>query len=422
MRSDGEAFLGAAAGLAHRIAGSAVWSDGRCNWMGAPASERSRVSGRAAVAALGPDLYEGTSGVALFLAEAAARLDEPRLRAAALGAIRLSLEQAGRLEAGGLYAGRLGVAYAAVRVAALHEADDVAAGAAALVESWRPDPTAGDDVMGGRAGSVVGLVALAAPDGVATALGDELIARARPGPDGWSWRDPRRAAMHDLCGYAHGASGVGHAAAELYGATGENRFRDAAERAFAYERSWFDPPSGTWPDLRGVARRTGRRAPVVPAADSWCNGAGGIALARLRAHALLGTPALRRDADLALAACERHVIGLLGRDPHDFSLCHGAAGAADVLLEGGREELAAQLGRLGIELHGRGAPGFPCGVPGGETPALMQGLAGIGLFYLRLADRGVASPLLVCLTRTFPGWESRVPGEGAKRGRTQPQS
>ena len=369
MRSDGEAFLGVAADIAHRIAGSAVWSDGRCNWIGAPASERSRVSGQAAVAALGADLYEGTSGVALFLAEAAARLGEPRLRATALGAIRLSLEQAGRLETDGLYAGRLGVAYAAVRVAALHEAEDVAAGAAELVKSWRPDRTGGDDVMGGRAGSVLGLVALAAPARLAAALGDELIARAERGPEGWSWRDPRRPSMHDLCGYAHGASGVGHALAELFGATGEDRYRDAAERAFAYERSWLDPRTGTWPDLRGVARRTGRRAPVVPAADSWCNGAGGIALARLRAHALLGTPALRRDADLALAACERHVAGLLGRDPDDFSLCHGATGAADVLLEGGRAELAAQVGRLGIERHGRGAPGFPCGVPGGETPA-----------------------------------------------------
>ena len=346
MRSDGEAFLGVAADIAHRIAGSAIWSGGRCNWMGAPASERSRVSGRAAVAALGPDLYEGTSGVALFLAEAAARLDEPRLRATALGASRLSLEQAGRLERDGLYAGRLGVAYAAVRVAALHGAEDVAAGAAALVKAWRRDarPAVADDVMGGRAGSLVALVALAAPDGLTTGLGDELIERAERGPDGWSWRDPRRPSMHDLCGYAHGASGVGHAVAELFGATGEDRYRDAAERAFAYERSWLDPRTGTWPDLRGVARRTGRQAPVVSAADSWCNGAGGIALARLRAHALLGSPALRRDADVALAACERHVAGLLGRDPHDFSLCHGAAGAGDVLL-GGRSRGARRAGR-----------------------------------------------------------------------------
>jgi lantibiotic modifying enzyme len=367
------------------------------------------MSGEATVAALGPDLYEGTSGVALFLAEAAARLDEPRLRAAALGAIRLSLEQAGRIESDGLYAGRLGVAYAAARVAALHEAEDVAAGASALVRAWRRDagPPGGDDVMGGRAGSVLALVALAAAEGLATRLGDELIARAERGPEGWSWRDPRRPSMHNLCGYAHGASGVGHAVAELFGATGEDRFGDAAERAFAYERSWRDPRKGTWPDLRGIARQTGRRAPVVPAAVTWCNGAGGIALARLRAVTLLGSPALRRDADLALAACERHVAGLMARDPHDFSLCHGAAGVADVLLEGGRAELAAQLGRLGTERHGRpGTPEFPCGVPGGATPALMQGLAGIGLFYLRLVDPTVASPLLVGLTGAMRAWES----------------
>ena len=163
MRSDGEAFLGVAAGIAHRIAGSAVWSDGRCNWMGRPRERALPRSGQAAVAALGPDLYEGTSGVALFLAEAAARLDEPRLRATALGAIRLSLEQAGRLETrrplrrqarrrlrGG--AGR--------RPCTRRE--DVAAGAGGAGEGVAPRPgPRGDDVMGGRAGSVIGLVALA---------------------------------------------------------------------------------------------------------------------------------------------------------------------------------------------------------------------------------------------------------------------
>jgi lantibiotic modifying enzyme len=417
MRSEVAAFSDAAARLAERIAGSAVWSEGRCNWVGAPASERSRTTGQAAVAALGPDLYEGTSGIALFLAEAAARLDEPRLRATALSAIRLSLEQAGRLGRDGLHAGRLGVAYAASRVAHLHESEDVAAGATALLRGFRRDarPFVSDDVISGRAGSVLGLLALAAPPQEAARLGAELIERAERAPAGWSWRDARWPSVHNLCGYAHGASGVGHALAELFGATRDIRYRDAAERAFDYERSWLDPVTGTWPDLRGVERRAGRAAPLVPAAVTWCNGAGGIALARLRAHALLGTPALHHDAELALAACERHVTGLLARAPEDFCLCHGAAGAADVLLAGGRAELAAQVGRLGIEQYGRhGTPEFPGGVPGAQTPALMQGLAGIGLFYLRLADHRVASPLLVTLTGTSPGWESRYPGEGAK--------
>jgi lantibiotic biosynthesis protein len=416
MCSDGAAFLEAAAVLARRITDAAVWAEGRCNWVGALGREGALSSGHAAVAALGPDLYEGTSGVALFLAEAAVRLDEPGLRATALGAIRLALEQGGRAGADGLYSGRPGIAYAAGRVARLLSAEDVAASAEALIPAGRDGaerPWAAD-VMRGRAGTVVALVALGRPTAAAV-LGDELIARAERRRAGCSWGDPRQPSMHHLCGYAHGASGVGHALAELYGATGEARFRAAAGRAFAYERSWLDPRSGTWPDLRGVTRRVGRQAPV-PAAHSWCNGSGGIVLARVRARELLGGTALRRDANLALAACERHAAGLLGRSPDDFSLCHGAAGAADVLLGAGRAELAAQVGLLGLDRHGRpGAPGFPCGVPVGETPALMVGLAGVGLFYLRLADRSVESPLLVGLTRGSRGCESR-----GTRGRSEP--
>jgi lantibiotic biosynthesis protein len=410
MRSDGAAFVDVAARIARRIAGSAVWSEGRCNWVGAPSSEQSRMSGRSAVAALGPDLYEGTSGVALFLAEAAARLDERRLCATALAAMRLAIEQAGRIGIDGLFAGRPGVAYAAARTAALHGDEDLATRAAALLRTRYRDAgrPGSDDVVGGRAGSLLAMLALPArEEDLATRLGDELIARAQRGAAGWSWRDRQQPSMHDLCGYAHGASGIGHALAELYGVTEDDRHREAAERAFAYERSWYDARTGTWPDLRGIGRRTGRQAPVVPSADSWCNGSAGIALARLRAHELLGIPALRRDAEIALGACERHVAGQLARDLEDFSLCHGLAGVCDALLEGGREDLACRVGRLGVERYAR--PGaalrFPCGVPAGETPALMQGLAGIGLFYLRLADSSVTSPLL---TAPSKGCESRM--------------
>src|SRR5215208_8444974 len=89
MRSERDAFLGVAGELAHGIAASAVWDGSRCNWVGAlpPGDPR----GTRAIASLGADLYGGTSGVALFLAEAGARLDDDAVREAAQGAIAHAL-------------------------------------------------------------------------------------------------------------------------------------------------------------------------------------------------------------------------------------------------------------------------------------------------------------------------------------------
>lgn len=411
MSSDGAAFLEVARRLADEIAESAIWFRDRCNWMGALPPRRSRAPGRPELGALGPDLYRGTSGVALFLAEAGARLDDHRLRVTALGAIRLALDHADRLDPrvrDGLYAGPVGIAYAAARVATLLTVEDPLVRARQLLSGWRRGAgrSRSSDVMSGCAGAAVGLVALSPLIKeqwvvyAAAGIGDELIGRADSRTAGWSWAAPEGSSMQNLCGYAHGASGVGHAFAELFGATGEERFRAAATRAFDYERSWLDTRTGTWPDLRGVARRAGRDAPVSPA-DSWCNGAAGIALSRLRAVELFGSATLRRDADLALAACERHVAELLAGAPEDFSLCHGAAGAADVLLHASAHRhvpsaLALQAGRRGIELYVRPrAACFPCGVPLGKTPGLLLGLGGIGMFYLRLSDARVPTPLLI---------------------------
>jgi lantibiotic modifying enzyme len=410
MSSEGRPFLDVAGDLARGIAASAVWHDGRCNWMGA--RPREGAGGSVAVASLGADLYGGTSGVSLFLAEAGTRLDDDRVRRAALGAIRHALDHAAGIDpehGDGLYLGPIGVAYAAARVAALLDSAPAMTRARELLRAWSRDDarSASADVMSGCAGAVAGLVALSELVqepwllDAAARLGEELMGRAEVTAAGWSWALPGRHTMHHLCGVSHGAAGIGHALTELFGVTGEGRFRAAAERAFDYERSWLDPATGTWPDLRDVGRRAGRDAPM-PTADSWCNGAAGIALSRLRAAELLGSEVLRHEAELALVRCEQSVAERLAYAPSDYSLCHGAAGIGDVLLyaadgpEDPRARLAAEIGLRGIEHHhGSGAARFPCGLPQGDTPCLFLGFAGIGMFYLRLADRGVASPLLV---------------------------
>ncbi len=57
-------------------------------------------------------------------------------------------------------------------------------------------------------------------------------------------------------------------------------------------------------------------------------------------------------------------------------------------------DLALEVAASGIERFGRPGQAWPCGTPEGETPGLMLGLAGVGLFYLQLHDSAIGSALL----------------------------
>jgi lantibiotic biosynthesis protein len=411
MSSEGRHFLEVVATLAHEVANTAIWFGERCNWIGARPHGESWYLGSLRADALGPDLYGGTSGVAVFLAEAAVHLDDDRVRTTALGAIRHALEHAADIPPtvrDGLYGGQIGIAYSAMRVAKVLDVEEAATGALRLLDGWRTGRrSSASDVMQGRSGAVVGLGALNALidepwlTACAAELGDELAAGAQRTNDGWSWPTPGEREMHNLCGYAHGAAGIGHAFVELFALTGQVRFGNAAGRAFDYESSWMDPSTGAWPDLRGVARRTGRTAPLV-GASSWCNGAAGIALSRLRAAEVTKSEALFRDAELGLRVCDTYARDVLAHEPEDLSLCHGAAGTGDALLsaavtpEDPRAALAANIGRWGIaHTDGWCAAGFGRGVRPDPAPGLLNGVAGIGMFYLRLFEPRVISPLLV---------------------------
>lgn len=397
-------FLDVAAALADRLADTAVWHGERCNWIGVVPRDPAQTGGRTMLEALGSDVYCGTAGVALFLAEAAAALGDARLGRTARGALRHALDHAERTHGDGLHMGRPGIAYAAARVAAVLDSELALCGARDVLGAWRRGRGAATewDLIGGCAGTISALLALSQlvvdPTLVDTAViaGDELIAAAERSNDGWLWPDPQRPSMHGLCGFSHGAAGIGHALLELWAATEETRFRDAGTGAFDYERSWFVRRAGTWPDLREIERRAGRDVPA-PVSPTWCHGAPGIALSRLRATQLLESEAVRDDLDAALALTRRDVGELSARAPDDFSLCHGAAGAADVLLcAADGSGLAERIGAVGIERHHRPpSSSFPCGVPYGETPSLFIGLAGIGLFYLRLFDRDIPTALMI---------------------------
>jgi lantibiotic biosynthesis protein len=400
--------LDVAQAIGQSLVRSAVWHDERCNWIGPDEKSPGTLS------ALGSSLYDGTGGIGYFLAELYAETHAPEFKRTAAGALRQALARAEADGDGdgdgdgdaGMYTGSTGLAVAAIHAGVLLDQDSLVRQAIRLVD--RPADGHGDaDLLSGLAGRVLGLLILsgmlARTDLVerAGALADRLLATVIAG-DGWyCWAPPKGASSRPLAGISHGAAGIGQALLELSHRTGEARYRRVGELAFAYERHLFDPVRRNWPDLRDVPRRANRRGASFM--STWCHGAPGIALSRLRAYQLYRDEACRDEAVEGIAATSRTLDHALSTRSGNYSLCHGLAGNGEVLWQAGEilgdtpgwTALVEKVAEAGLEHHAQRDRPWPCGTRQGTTPSLMCGLAGIGLFYLRLHKPSVPSILLL---------------------------
>ncbi len=399
-------FLATAASLGARLCRDALWADGRCNWIGF-SMEALDGRWRHTHRAYGPELYSGTSGIGLFLARLHLATGEPAFRRTALGALRNALARAEDVEPHsrmGGWSGWSGLGGAVLEAAALLGEDALREPALALlgrVAEGELGP--GFDVLAGPAGAIPillrahrGLGGPASFLDAAVRLGDHLIAIADRSDAGWSWGEiaPGSKQKGRLLGFSHGAGGVGWSLMELWNVSRQERFRQAAGEAFRYERSWYDAERRNWPDLRDP-ELSGAPATDEPSfMTAWCHGAAGIGLSRLRVWQLTGDAVCREEAEAALANTFDHVQGGTEMSQTNYCLCHGLGGNADALLEGWRvlgnagwRRRAEEVGRRGIETYQAQKVPWPCGTFGSvEVPGLMLGLAGIGWFYLRLAD------------------------------------
>lgn len=407
--TSGDQYLSTAIDIGRRICGDAVWSGDRCSWMG----HRVDSEGRLVYEALGPEVYGGTSGVAMFLAELCSVTGEAVACATALGAMRQALSRAEDVPPSsrlGLFSGWTGLALAAARVGLRTGDESLLVRARYLLQALLDghEPVRQPDLISGAAGAIPAWLTLheMLPDvavvEACARLGDELIDRADKTPGHWSWRNPDAPRDRALTGFSHGAAGIGTALFELFRACGEARYRDAATQAFRYERRWFDAAASNWPDFRGVPARSPSRGRAFWSATVWCHGAPGIALSRLRAHEITGDPSWEAEAVTALRTTREETDRALESSTMGFSLCHGFAGNAEILLAGARRlgdtcpgggDLAVNVARTGIERYGPNHA-WPGGA-GGPTPSLMLGQAGIGYFYLRLHDPEIPSVLFL---------------------------
>ena len=337
----------------------------------------------------GVDLYDGSSGIALFLAHLGALTDDADSTALARRAITSVRRAEGErpTEALGAFTGAGSLIYAYTHLGVLWDDADLL-DAAHEVCARVPGALPSDgvfDLTSGAAGTIVALASLShaaprssVPDTVRRCA-DHLLAASSLGPDGRTWPAPTRYGV-PLSGLSHGAAGFAvalHVAADL---TGDPAYRDAAAEALRFERSLFVPEEGNWEDRRFPDREGPRSLPVT-----WCHGAPGIGLARLR------TP------PSAASAAEIHTaVGttLLHGFDDSHCLCHGALGNLELLLQasratgghqaGYRQALATWTAAVVEDIRSNG-PQCPNRL-GIETPGLMTGLAGIGFQLLRLAE------------------------------------
>ncbi|MGE5674497.1 MAG: lanthionine synthetase LanC family protein, partial [Mycobacterium leprae] len=282
----------------------------RCNWMGRHDVEDSllaRYSVRSA--ALGPELYGGSAGVALFLAELYGRTGDESVRQTARAAIRRSVHYMQRQPTAAsplsFFAGHLGMAYVACRLMELDPEANLDPEVAWLIgcilqERSEPTPL---DVISGCAGAIAPLLLLARRPGLgelaeaAIRCGEEICAAAR-WEDGRCYFESARVIGQGMTsppvtGFAHGASGLALALLVLYAHTGTARYRDVARGALAFEDSLYSETDRNWVDTRfpyvqedGAIKGTFQHG--------WCHGAPGIALARL--HGARLDPAIAAEA------------------------------------------------------------------------------------------------------------------------------
>lgn len=286
-----------------------------------------------------------------------------------------------------------------------------------------------DDFINGTSGALLGLLLLHQASDEAWILKpieyyvNHLLQKAQLSAQGLYW-DRTNRQIRGLCGFSHGAAGIGFVFGELARYFNNEAFYYIAEQAYLYESQHYNPDVGNWQDFRKgiyddevqieheIRYLSGDKAFFTQGSymNAWCHGAAGIGLSRLRAFELLGKPVYKTDADNAIQFTIRTDV-----EPDtisgNFALCHGGGGNADLFIEAYRytgdeqylryaEKVAEKALRQHREL-GFYRSGYGLAPADMEDLSLFMGAAGVGYFYLRLLDPH-NTPSVLCPT---------VPGE-----------
>jgi type 2 lantibiotic biosynthesis protein LanM len=384
-------------------------ADGSATWIGLEFLPHAK---RFQLQPIGYNLYDGSCGIALFLAAVTKVTDDNQFRDLSLGALQPlrkilqhldseSEQKITKLIGIGGAVGLGSIVYALVQISQFLDEATLLEDAKRAASLISPAAIAADqlfDIMAGAAGAILGLLALhevTADPAVleqAAICGHHLLNHRITSDTGFrTWAIPDE---EPLTGFSHGAAGIAYALLRLSETTQDAAFQEAAQEAIAYERSVFSPTVGNWPDLRSLINSDNQPSFMT----SWCHGATGIGLARLGSLAILDNPDIRQEIAIALNTTLK-----FGLQDIDHPCC-GNCGRIDLLLVAAqklsrpelREIAQKQAAWVVAKAKQAGAfhlfPNLPKDV---YNPGFFQGTAGIGYELLRLAYPNILPSVLL---------------------------
>jgi type 2 lantibiotic biosynthesis protein LanM len=396
-----ERLIQAACAVGDRLSERALLSEYGANWLGLTFIHEREW----ALLPAGLDLYSGVAGIALFLAYLGAVTGIAKYTDLAQAACTSVKEQVKEFRDSqwsvGAYSGWGGIIYLYTHLGMLWQDQALLDEAEELVKmlSDQVDKDQALDVLGGVAGCILSLLNLyrarpSAPT-LATALrcGNRLLAQAAQcGAESHPAAEAGEAlpsTSRPLAGFSHGAAGMALSLLKLATVSRQDRFRQGACAAMAYERQLFSPERQNWPDLRDIVTM-GIDPALLPGVEetrfmaTWCHGAPGIGLGRLASLPYYDDRMIHEEIAAALQTTLKEGFGL------NHSLCHGDLGNLETILTAaqvlGDAEYQAHVERLAaMILESIETRGWLTGIPMGvETPGLLTGISGIGYELLRL--------------------------------------
>jgi lantibiotic biosynthesis protein len=407
-------FLNASEKIASYICETALWYHDRCTWIGSqlePLEDKlTRVD-----KTLGPEIYNGTSGIALFLLYLNKVTNKGTYSKTINGAINQSLSKIDDLQSisrFGFYSGILGVCYALTKVGIELNRSDYVEKSIEIFDKLFSTVREYHlkDFISGNAGSIPILIDLYKEFNnnkildLAINLGDELLSSTQQETVGCSWGykvNGIERGYSNLTGFSHGAAGIVYALLKIYQITDNRKYFDIAEKGISYEDQWYNKSFKNWPDFRDTNEK--QSSTSFSYGDAWCHGSPGIILSRLLYYEISKD---KQYLDIILPVLNNISNKMKNKkylQNKNFSLCHGIGGNCEALIYGnylvGKDsfmDTVMNAGLYGITTYHE-IQTWPCGnqLVGAQTPGLMLGLSGIGYYYLRLYDAKTPSILAI---------------------------